>query len=59
MKQAAEFGLTRPGGPRVVPMQLMIDEIKAIGLQLGQGNYAHGFLPETIGRSQGLVASFL
>jgi branched-chain amino acid transport system substrate-binding protein len=39
MKQAAEFGLARPG-VRVIPMQLMIDEVKAIGLQLGQGNYA-------------------
>jgi branched-chain amino acid transport system substrate-binding protein len=39
VKQAAEFGLAKPG-TRVVPMQLMLDEIKAIGLQLGQGNYA-------------------
>lgn len=39
MKQAAEFGLVKPG-TRVVPMQLMLDEVKAIGLQLGQGNYA-------------------
>jgi branched-chain amino acid transport system substrate-binding protein len=39
VKQAAEFGLAGPG-MRIVPMQLMIDEIKAIGLQLGQGNYA-------------------
>jgi branched-chain amino acid transport system substrate-binding protein len=39
VKQAAEFGLAKPG-TRVVPMQLMIDEVKAIGLELGQGNYA-------------------
>jgi branched-chain amino acid transport system substrate-binding protein len=39
MKQAVEFGLARPG-VRAIPMQLMIDEVKAIGLQLGQGNYA-------------------
>jgi len=39
VKQAAEFGLAKPG-TRVVPMQLMLDEVKAIGLQLGQGNYA-------------------
>ncbi|WP_426435522.1 ABC transporter substrate-binding protein [Bradyrhizobium genosp. P] len=39
MKQAAEFGLARPR-IRVIPMQLMIDEVKAIGLDLGQGNYA-------------------
>jgi branched-chain amino acid transport system substrate-binding protein len=39
VKQAAEFGLVKPG-TRVVPMQLMLDEVKAIGLQLGQGNYA-------------------
>jgi branched-chain amino acid transport system substrate-binding protein len=38
VKQAAEFGLARSGA-RVVPMQLMIDEIKAIGLELGQGTY--------------------
>jgi branched-chain amino acid transport system substrate-binding protein len=39
IKQAAEFGLAKPG-TRVVPMQLKLDEVKAIGLQLGQGNYA-------------------
>ncbi len=39
VKQASEFELARPG-MRLVPMQLMIDEIKAIGLKLGQGNYA-------------------
>ena len=39
VKQAAEFGLAKPG-TRVVPMQLMLDEVKAIGLKLGQGNYA-------------------
>jgi branched-chain amino acid transport system substrate-binding protein len=39
VKQAVEFGLVKPG-TRVVPMQLMLDEVKAIGLQLGQGNYA-------------------
>jgi branched-chain amino acid transport system substrate-binding protein len=39
MKQAAEFGLARPG-IRVIPMQLMIDEVTAIGLELGQGNFA-------------------
>ena len=38
-KQAAEFQLAQPGR-RVVPLQLMLDEVKAIGLQLGQGNYA-------------------
>ena len=40
MKQAAEFGLIRPSGPRVIPLQLMIDEVKAIGLKSGQGIYA-------------------
>ena len=39
VKQAAEFGLAKPG-TRVVPMQLMLDEVKAIGLPLGQGDYA-------------------
>jgi branched-chain amino acid transport system substrate-binding protein len=39
VKQAAEFGLPKPG-TRVVPLQMMIDEVKAIGLKLGQGNYA-------------------
>jgi branched-chain amino acid transport system substrate-binding protein len=39
VKQASEFELARPG-MRLVPMQLMIDEIKAIGLKLGLGNYA-------------------
>jgi branched-chain amino acid transport system substrate-binding protein len=39
VKQAAEFGLAKPG-TRVIPMQMMIDEVKAIGLELGQGNYA-------------------
>ena len=39
VKQAAEFGLAK-SGTRVVPMQMMLDEVKAIGLQLGQGNYA-------------------
>jgi branched-chain amino acid transport system substrate-binding protein len=39
VKQAAEFRLAKPG-TRVVPMQLMLDEVKASGLQLGQGNYA-------------------
>ena len=38
VKQAAEFGLARSGA-RVVPTQLMIDEIKAVGLELGQGTY--------------------
>jgi branched-chain amino acid transport system substrate-binding protein len=37
MKQAAEFGLTKPGSARVVPMQIMLTEIKAIGSELGQG----------------------
>jgi branched-chain amino acid transport system substrate-binding protein len=39
LKQAAEFRLAKPG-VRVVPLQLMIDEVKAIGLELGQGNFA-------------------
>jgi branched-chain amino acid transport system substrate-binding protein len=39
VKQAAEFRLAKPG-TRVIPMQLMIDEVKAIGLELGQGSYA-------------------
>ena len=39
MKQAAEFGLAK-AGVRIVPLQLMIDEVKAIGLELGQGSYA-------------------
>jgi branched-chain amino acid transport system substrate-binding protein len=39
LKQAAEFHLAKPG-VRVMPLQLMIDEVKAIGLELGQGNFA-------------------
>jgi branched-chain amino acid transport system substrate-binding protein len=39
VKQAAEFGLAQ-SGMRLVPMQMMIDEVKGIGLELGQGNYA-------------------
>jgi len=39
LKQAAEFHLAKPG-VRVVPLQVMIDEVKAIGLELGQGNFA-------------------
>jgi branched-chain amino acid transport system substrate-binding protein len=39
LKQAAEFHLAKPG-VRVMPLQLMIDEVKAIGLNLGQGNFA-------------------
>src|SRR5579863_5550403 len=39
LKQAAEFRLAKPG-VRVMPLQLMIDEVKAIGLELGQGNFA-------------------
>jgi branched-chain amino acid transport system substrate-binding protein len=39
VKQAAEFGLAKPN-KRVTPMQSMIDEIKAIGLTLGRGNFA-------------------
>src|SRR6202140_1301770 len=39
IKQAAEFRLAKPG-VRVMPLQLMIDEVKAIGLDLGQGNFA-------------------
>jgi branched-chain amino acid transport system substrate-binding protein len=39
LKQAAEFHLAKPG-VRVVPLQLMIDEVKAIGPELGQGNFA-------------------
>ena len=36
VKQAAEFGLTRQA--KLVPLQLMIDEVKAIGLSAGQGS---------------------
>ncbi len=39
VKQAAEFRLAKPG-VRVMPLQLMIDEVKAIGLEHGQGNFA-------------------
>ena len=39
LKQAAEFHLAKPG-VRVMPLQLMIDEVKAIGPELGQGNFA-------------------
>jgi branched-chain amino acid transport system substrate-binding protein len=39
LKQAAEFHLAKPG-VRVMPLQLMIDEVKAIGLELGQGNFS-------------------
>jgi branched-chain amino acid transport system substrate-binding protein len=61
MKQAAEFGLTRPGGTRVVPLQIMLDEIKAIGLEQGQGIYAamafhHDRSPEARSWSQRFFA---
>jgi branched-chain amino acid transport system substrate-binding protein len=36
VKQAAEFELSK-SGIRIVPLQIMLDEVKAIGLQLGQG----------------------
>jgi branched-chain amino acid transport system substrate-binding protein len=36
IKQASEFGLAR-SGIEVVPLQLMLDEVKAVGLPLGQG----------------------
>jgi len=39
VKQAAEFGLAKQG-TLVVPLQMMIDEVKAIGLELGHGDYA-------------------
>jgi branched-chain amino acid transport system substrate-binding protein len=39
LKQAAEFHLAT-SSVRVMPLQLMIDEVKAIGLELGQGNFA-------------------
>lgn len=39
VKQAAEFGLAKRG-MLVVPLQMMIDEVKAIGLDLGRGDYA-------------------
>jgi branched-chain amino acid transport system substrate-binding protein len=39
VKQAAEFGLAEHG-TLVVPLQMMIDEVKAIGLELGHGDYA-------------------
>ena len=38
VKQAAEFGLAKRG-MLVVPLQMMIDEVKAIGLELGRGDY--------------------
>jgi branched-chain amino acid transport system substrate-binding protein len=38
LKQAAEFRLAKPG-VRVMPLALMIDEVKAIGLELGQGTF--------------------
>lgn len=56
VKQAAEFGLAQ-SGTRLVPMQMMMDEIKGIGLELGQGNYAimsfyHDISPEAKAWSQ-------
>jgi branched-chain amino acid transport system substrate-binding protein len=39
MKQAAEFHIGK-AGIHVVPLQLMIHEIKAMGLDVGQGNFA-------------------
>ena len=39
VKQAAEFGLAKRG-TLLVPLQMMIDEVKAIGLDLGHGDYA-------------------
>jgi branched-chain amino acid transport system substrate-binding protein len=39
VKQAAEFNLPK-FGTRIAPMQMMLDEIKAIGLELGKGTYA-------------------
>ncbi|MBR1144396.1 ABC transporter substrate-binding protein [Bradyrhizobium sp. AUGA SZCCT0431] len=56
VKQAAEFGLAKPG-TRVIPMQMMIDEMKAIGPQLGQGSFVtmafhHDISPEARAWSQ-------
>ena len=39
VKQAAEFNLGK-SGIRIAPMQMMLDEMKAIGPELGQGDYA-------------------
>ena len=39
VKQAAEFRLAKRG-TLVVPLQMMIDEVKAVGLDLGRGDYA-------------------
>lgn len=39
VKQAAEFGLAKSGA-QVVPLQIQMDEIKSIGLELAQGDYA-------------------
>lgn len=49
VKQAAEFGLAR-AGMKVVPLQLMAQDIKAIGLEQGQNTvaalaYYHGQSP--------------
>ena len=38
VKQAAEFGLAKRG-MLVIPLQMMIDEVKAVGLELGRGDY--------------------
>ena len=36
IKQAAEFGLTRPGGMRIAAMLTQINDLHALGLQAGQ-----------------------
>lgn len=36
IKQAAEFGLTRPGGMRIAAMLTQINDVHALGLQAGQ-----------------------
>jgi branched-chain amino acid transport system substrate-binding protein len=56
VKQAAEFGLERRGA-QVIPMQIMIDEVKAVGLELGHGDYAimaflHNMSPDAAAWSQ-------
>lgn len=37
VKQAAEFGLTRPGGPVLAGFLIYITEVQALGLQAAQG----------------------
>ena len=37
IKQAAEFGLTRRGGPKLAALLMFVDDVHALGLATAQG----------------------